>query len=309
MNKKQYKINEDDSGTRLDIYLAKCIENLTRSQVQRLIDENEILVNEVAVKANYKIKGSDLITCNIPEPEPLFVIAEDIPLDIVYEDGDLVVVNKSQNMVVHPAHGNYTGTLVNAILYHCHDLSGINGVLRPGIVHRIDKDTSGLLVIAKNDFAHQVLAGQFNEHSVKREYLALVEGIVTEPGGIIDAPIGRDLKERQKMAVVTKNSKHALTKYWVLERLQNHTLIKCCLETGRTHQIRVHMNYINHPLVGDNKYGHRKSQLGLNGQALHAGVLGFIHPRTQKFLEFSARPPENFINVLKSLGSEFLNKE
>jgi 23S rRNA pseudouridine1911/1915/1917 synthase len=212
-------------------------------------------------------------------------------------------------MVVHPAYGNFKGTLVNALLYHCHDLSGINGVLRPGIVHRIDKDTSGLLVVAKNDQAHQGLAQQIKDHSVKREYIALLHGIMAEPGGVIETPIGRDPKDRQKMAVTTKNSKEAVTRYWVLERLNGYTLVKCRLETGRTHQIRVHMAYIGHPVVGDPKYGPKKPHMNLKGQALHAAVLGFVHPRSKEWLEFSAAPPETFRETLNILGSEYIFEE
>lgn len=298
-------VGEENRDKRLDVFLASKLDDLSRSQIQRLIEDGNILVNNIIVKANYRLLSDDIIAGEIPDPEPLLVSKENIPLDIVYEDSDLVIVNKPQGMVVHPANGNYSGTLVNALLYHCHDLSGINGVMRPGIVHRIDKDTSGLLLVAKNDFAHQSLAAQIKEHSIKREYLALVHGVMSEPGGIVEAPIGRDIKDRQKMAVVTKNSKDALTEYKVLERFNGYTLIECRLQTGRTHQIRVHMAYINHPVVGDPKYGPKKNNLGLSGQALHAMTLGFQHPRKNEWLEFKKSPPPLFRNVLTELGSKF----
>lgn len=296
-------IKEELAGMRLDVLLAKELPDISRTQAQQLIEDKAVLVNDAPSKSNYKVLTGDRINCFLPEPQPLEVVPQPIELDIVYEDHDLLVVNKPPGMVVHPAHGNYTGTLVNALLYHCKDLSGINGVLRPGIVHRIDKDTSGLLVIAKNDLTHQGLAGQIKEHSVKREYLALVHGNVVEPGGIIEAPIGRDTGDRQKMAVVAKNSKEAVTEYRVLERLGGYTLLECRLKTGRTHQIRVHMAYIKHPVVGDPKYGPKKSHLGLQGQALHARTLGFYHPRTGQWLEFSVPPYPAFIMVLQELGS------
>jgi len=303
MDRQQFTVEAELVNTRLDVLVSQFLTEFSRSQVQRLIEEEAVMVNEKAAKANYKVRLGDLITYRLPEPVPLEVVPEKIPLDIVYEDGDLLVVNKPQGMVVHPAAGVYRGTLVNALLYHCKDLSGINGVMRPGIVHRIDKDTSGLLLVAKNDLAHQDLARQIKEHTVKREYLALVHGVMMEPGGIIEAPIGRDSKDRQKMAVVMRNSKKALTRYRVLERLNGYTLIQCRLETGRTHQIRVHMAYINHPVVGDPKYGPRKAQdLGFSGQALHARTIGFSHPRTKEYLEFSVDPPPAYQQAKLALG-------
>lgn len=296
---------EEHREQRLDAYLAKELNGLSRTQVQRLIEENRVSVNGKEARSNYRLHPGDRVECLVPEPQPLEVEAEDIPLDIVYEDHDVLVVNKPQGMVVHPANGNFRGTLVNGLLHHCRDISGINGVLRPGIVHRIDKDTSGLLLVAKNDLAHRSLAEQIKEHSVKRVYLALVHGVMAEPGGIIDAPIGRDTKDRQKMAVVIKNSKTALTEYTVLERLNGYTLIECRLKTGRTHQIRVHMAYINHPVVGDPKYGPKKPHLGFPGQALHAATIGFRHPRNQEWLEFSVKPPDFFRKALVALGSKW----
>lgn len=303
MEQNVFIIEENEAGLRLDVFIVRKLPGLSRSQVQRLIEDEMVLVNENTAKANMKIKMGDEISCTIPKPEPLAIEPEDIPLDIIYEDSDLIVVNKPQGMVVHPANGNYHGTMVNALLFHCRDLSGINGVLRPGIVHRIDKDTSGLLVVAKNDMAHLHLANQLKEHTMERKYLALVHGVVTEPGGLIDAPIGRDTRDRQKMAVALKNSKDAVTQYCVLERYVNYTLVECKLETGRTHQIRVHMAYIKHPVVGDPKYGPKKAHLGLTGQALHAQTLGFIHPRTEEKMMFSVKPPKKYQEVLSELGS------
>lgn len=305
MEQCMYTVGDDSKGLRLDVYLCQMIEELSRTQAQRIIDNQQALVNGKPEKASYRLEAEDEVTCEIPEPQPLNVEPENIPLDIIYEDTDLLVINKPQGMVVHPANGNYSGTLVNALLYHCGDLSGINGILRPGIVHRIDKDTSGLLLVAKNDVAHQHLSQQIKEHIVKRVYIALVHGNIAEPGGIIEAPIGRSLKDRQKMAVVPKNSKEAITEYFVLERLGNYSLVECRLKTGRTHQIRVHMAFINHPVVGDPKYGFRKEEIELPGQALHARMIGFIHPRSGECLEFSAPPPPVFLNLLKELESKY----
>jgi len=304
MDKITFGISKEEQEQRLDIFVAENIEELSRSYVQKLISDRAITVNGQIVKANYKLKENDTVIVKIPEPQPITLEPEEISLDIIYEDDDLLVVNKPVNMVVHPAAGNYSGTLVNALLAHCQDLSGINGKLRPGIVHRIDKDTSGLLLVAKNDFAHQSLAQQLKEHSVARAYLALVHGVVTEPGGIIDAPIGRHPSDRKKMAVTLKNSKNAVTKYFVKERFDNYSLVECQLETGRTHQIRVHMAYINHPLVGDPLYGYRKNNLGFEGQALHAYLLGFTHPRSQERLQFSTDLPEKFKQILNTLRKE-----
>lgn len=304
MDKIQLIAGADDKGKRIDVSLAGHIPGISRSQVQKLIADQAVLVNGKSIRANYILKEGDLVSCETSEPKLPDAEAEELPLEIVYEDADVLVVNKPQGQVVHPANGNLSGTLVNAILYHCRDLSGINGVLRPGIVHRIDKDTSGLLVVAKNDEAHRHLAGQLKSHDIKREYLALAHGVMREPSGIIEAPIGRDVKDRQRMAVSLKNSKQAVTTYRVLERLGEYTLIECRLKTGRTHQIRVHLAYLRHPVVGDPKYGPRRNELGLTGQTLHAMTLGFVQPRTKEWLEFSAPPPPNFQEALKRLGSK-----
>jgi len=305
MEKLTFIIAEDEQEQRLDIFVSENIEEISRSYIQNLISEELIKVNGKKIKPNYRLKEGDLVEATIPDPRPLVIEAEDIPLEIIYEDSDLLVVNKPINMVVHPAAGNYSGTLVNALLFHCQDLSGINGKLRPGIVHRIDKDTTGLLMVAKNDISHQELARQLKEHTVDRAYLALVHGVVTEPGGIIDAPVGRHTTERKKMAVTLKNSKSAITKYMVKERFHDHSFIECRLETGRTHQIRVHMSYINHPLVGDSLYGYNKrSNLGFSGQALHAYLIGFEHPRTKERLQFQVDLPDNYQEVLNNLRKE-----
>lgn len=296
-----FLITAEDSGKRLDRYLTEQLPELSRSRIQELIGAGQVQVNHQTVKANYKLKKDDAVTVVIPAPEPLEVLPEAIPLDILYEDGDLLVVNKPQGMVVHPAAGNYSGTLVNALLYHCRDLSGINGILRPGIVHRIDKDTSGVLVVAKNDAAHRHLAKQIKEHSVTRTYLALVHGTIKEQSGKIEAPIGRDPRERKRMAVVDKNGKEAVTSYTVLERFVDYTYLQLRLKTGRTHQIRVHMAYLGHPVVGDPKYGPQKPHFGLEGQALHASTLGFVHPRTGAYLEFTAPLPQYFADLLEQL--------
>lgn len=296
------QITTAESGTRLDTYLAAILDGISRSYIQKLISEQRILINSRPVKANYKIKTADQVFVEIPEAAPIDILPEPMDLDIVYEDGDMLIVNKPMGMVVHPAHGHYHGTLVNGLLAHCTDLSGINGKMRPGIVHRIDKDTSGLLMIAKNDMAHQHLAAQLKEHSTKRAYYALVQGVLSEPAGLIDAPIGRHETERKKMAVNLKNGKEARTHYYVKERFARNTFIECRLETGRTHQIRVHMAYLGHPLVGDPLYGTRKSNLDFPGQALHAYALGFIHPRTEEPLYFEAPLPQHFQAVLKELA-------
>lgn len=296
------QITTAESGTRLDTYLAAILDGISRSYIQKLISEQRILINSRPVKANYKIKTADQVFVEIPDAAPIDILPEPMDLDIVYEDGDMLIVNKPMGMVVHPAHGHYHGTLVNGLLAHCTDLSGINGKMRPGIVHRIDKDTSGLLMIAKNDMAHQHLAAQLKEHSTKRAYYALVQGVLSEPAGLIDAPIGRHETERKKMAVNLKNGKEARTHYYVKERFAHNTFIECRLETGRTHQIRVHMAYLGHPLVGDPLYGTRKSNLDFPGQALHAYALGFIHPRTEEPLYFEAPLPQHFQTVLKELA-------
>ncbi len=294
-------VSGEHEGTRLDIFISSLSPDLTRTRVQKLIGEGEARVNGKPSKSNYKVRKGDRVAVTVPEPEMLEVKAQEIPLDIVYEDQDLIVVNKPQGMVVHPAAGNYSGTLVNALLEHCDDLSGINGVIRPGIVHRIDKDTSGLLVAAKNDRTHLHLAKQIKEHTVARKYIALVHGNITEPAGIIDAPIGRNPRDRKKMAVITRNSKPAVTRYRVLERFGDYTLVECTLETGRTHQIRVHMTYLGHPVVGDPVYGLGKNPLGMAGQALHAFLLGFIHPTTGKYMEFEVDLPRYFQELIAKL--------
>ncbi|AGL02608.1 RluA family pseudouridine synthase [Desulfoscipio gibsoniae] len=296
-----YQVDAGDAGVRLDVFVAFKEEQLSRSFVQKLIGDGAVTVNQEAVRANYRLKEGDTVAVVVPPPVELKVCPEPIPLDIFYEDKDIIVVNKPRGMVVHPAEGNYSGTLVNALLHHCQDLSGINGVLRPGIVHRIDKDTSGLLMVAKNDLAHEHLAGQLKEHTVRRGYLALVHGVLTSDLGVVDAPIGRHPRERQKMAVTNRNGKAAVTHYRVLNRAGNYTLLQLRLETGRTHQIRVHMAYIGYPLVGDTKYGPNKSHL-LDGQFLHAYLLGFVHPRSGEYLEFTAPLPVELTAKLQRLG-------
>ena len=298
----ELEITAEENGTRLDSYLAEELEGISRSYLQKLIGEGLILVNQKTVKANYKVKTGDTLLVQIPEAAPVDIQPEPMDLDIVYEDSDLLIVNKPVGLVVHPAHGHYSGTLVNGLLAHCTDLSGNNGKMRPGIVHRIDKDTSGLLMIAKNDLAHQHLAEQLKAHSIKRAYYALVQGVISEPAGLVDAPIGRHEIDRKKMAVTFKNSKEARTHYYVKERFAKNTFIECRLETGRTHQIRVHMAYLGHPLVGDPLYGTRKNNLDFPGQALHAYALGFVHPRTGEELYFEAPIPEHFQSVLKTLA-------
>ncbi|GAA0115909.1 RluA family pseudouridine synthase [Clostridium senegalense] len=300
MEKILLKVDEDNINKRLDLFISENLEGKSRSYVQGLIEDEKVKVNEKIKKSNYKLKLEDVINIEVPQPRELEIEAEDISLDIVYEDSDVIIVNKAKDMVVHPAPGNYNGTLVNALLYHCKDLSGINGVARPGIVHRIDKDTSGILVIAKNDNAHNRLAEQFKDHSITRTYYALVEGVIKTDSGVIDAPIGRHPVERIKMAVV-KNGKHAVTHYEVIERFKGYTLVKCNLETGRTHQIRVHMSHIGHPLLGDEVYGFKKQKFKLQGQALHAKDLGFIHPTKGEYVEFSSQLPQYFEKLLENL--------
>ena len=291
---------ELSEGVRLDVGVTEIL-GRTRSFIQALIEEEFVQVNGVAKKSNYRIRPGDQVKVEIPPPRELKVEAENIPLDIIYEDEDVLVVNKSQGMVVHPAPGAWNRTLVNALLYHCHNLSGINGVLRPGIVHRIDKDTSGLLVVAKNDLAHQGLAAQIKEHSMTRKYIALVHGVVLESTGTVEAPIGRDTSDRKKMAVTFHNSKAAVTHYEVLERFREFTYLRARLETGRTHQIRVHMAYVKHPVLGDPLYGPKRNPFGQEGQMLHAEHLGFVHPRTGEWLEFTVQPPKIFDQIIEQL--------
>lgn len=288
----------DNDGIRIDKYLLDKLD-ISRNKIQKLINDNNILVNGKSVKASYIVRVDDLIECDFEYKEKIDILPEDIPLDIVYEDDDLLVVNKPSGMVVHPAVGNYSHTLVNALMYHCNNLSQVNGVIRPGIVHRIDADTSGLLLVAKNDMAHVDLAKQISEKSVKREYITLVDGVIKEDTATIDAPIGRDVKNRKKMCVTADNSKDAITNIRVIERYKNSTLITCSLLTGRTHQIRVHMNYIGHSVINDPVYGSKKLIDPLFGQMLHARKIGFVHPRTNEYMEFSCEPPEKFLDILE----------
>lgn len=299
---KLLKVSEGEEG-RLDKYLSDKLEDMTRSYLKKLIsDDKAVLVNGNPAKPNYKLKPGDIIELAVPEPIELEIKAENISLDIVYEDNDMLVVNKPQGMVVHPAAGNYTGTLVNALLYHCGDsLSGINGEKRPGIVHRIDKDTSGLLLVAKNDNAHQKLSSQIKEHSLTRAYKALVHGNIKQDSGRIDAPIGRHPSDRKKMTITDKNSREAVTNFRVLERYGRYTFVEYILETGRTHQIRVHMSKNGHPIVGDKTYGVKKEEFNLTGQLLHAYKVGFIHPVSGEYMEFVSELPDYYMNVLDRL--------
>lgn len=295
---------EAKESLRIDKYLADTLPDLTRSYLQKQIQEGHITVNEKSIKANYKLCFGDRIRVLHSEPKVLDIIAQNIPLEIIYEDDDLLIVNKPSGMVVHPAPGNYTDTLVNAIMYHCKDrLSSINGVARPGIVHRIDKDTSGLLIICKTDLAHTSIAAQLKEHSIKREYIGLVYNNIKEDEGTVDAPIGRGDKDRKRMAINHKNGKHAVTHYQVNERLEHsrYTYATFRLETGRTHQIRVHMASIGNPLIGDPLYGPKSPFYSPNGQMLHARTIGFIHPRTMEYMEFSVDAPEKFLHILDNM--------
>lgn len=299
-----FTVSSESSGERIDKFISDRAERFSRSAAAKIIEEGGVSVNGSTVSKNYKCRENDKITMLVPQAKPLEAKPQNIPVEIVYEDKDLLVVNKPKGMVVHPAAGNYEGTLVNALLYHCGDsLSGINGVIRPGIVHRIDKDTSGLLIVAKNDTAHLSLAKQIKEHSFHRAYECVVHGNIVEDNGTVNQPIGRHPKDRKKMAVIYKNSKNAVTHYEVLNRFGNFTHLRCTLETGRTHQIRVHMAYIGHPVAGDAVYGPKKVQKGLSGQCLHAKHIGFVHPVTGKWLEFEIPLPEYFTNFLKKLGS------
>ena len=302
----KYKFTVSEKSIRLDQFLASQLEDFSRSYIQKLIENENVKVNNsVCSVKKEKVKSGDEVEITVPEPVELTVDPENIPLDIVYEDDDVLVVNKPKGMVVHPAAGNYTGTLVNAIMYHCGDrLSSINGVVRPGIVHRIDKDTSGLLMIAKTDRAHESLSVQLAEHSVTRKYYALVYHNFKEDEGVIDKPIGRDPRNRLRNAVTYENSKRAVTHYKVLERFGKYTLVQCILETGRTHQIRVHMSYLKHPLVGDLVYGPKKQTLPVSGQMLHAKVIGFVHPVTGEYMEFDSELPEYFADILAKLRKE-----
>ncbi|MFC5403081.1 RluA family pseudouridine synthase [Cohnella soli] len=300
-NRLEWAVDEEQKGERVDKHIAEtmAVQSVSRSQVQEWIRTGAVTVNGHSTKSNAKLAIGDRIEIVMPEPEPLEAFPENIPLDVVFEDRDVIVINKPRGMVVHPAAGHPNGTVVNALLYHCKDLSGINGVMRPGIVHRIDKDTSGLLMIAKNDLAHSSLAEQLKEHSVTRKYTALVFGVMQHDKGTVDAPIGRANYDRKLYVVTEKNSKHAVTHFAVMERFDEYTLLELKLETGRTHQIRVHMKYIGFPLVGDPAYGGKSGRtLGMSGQALHAGVLGFVHPRSGEYMEFAAPIPEDMEHAL-----------
>lgn len=297
-----FSITEENSNIRIDRYLAEQCPDLSRSYIQKLVKDGAVSVNNRQVKANYKVQPQDQVILTIPDMQVPDILPENIPLDILYEDQWLLVVNKPKDMVVHPSAGHMEGTLVNAVMAHCGEhLSGINGVLRPGIVHRIDKDTTGALLICKDDTVHRDLAEQLKVHSIKRRYRAIVQGNLKEDQGTVDAPVGRHPTDRKKMAVNYKNGKEAVTHYQVLERFGNATYIECRLETGRTHQIRVHMASLGHPLLGDTIYGSSKNPYHLQGQALHAMILGFVHPITREYLEFQAPLPEYFIKLLDKL--------
>ncbi|TXK72412.1 RluA family pseudouridine synthase [Paenibacillus sp. N3.4] len=297
----EWTVEQLYAGERIDKFITEALEeDVSRTQVQQWVKDGHIHVNGKAIKPNYKLSEHDVIALQIPEPQGVELLAENIPLNVVYEDSDVIVINKQRGLVVHPAPGHSSGTLVNALMYHCKDLSGINGELRPGIVHRIDKDTSGLIMSAKNDKAHASLAEQLKDHSVNRKYIALVHGHIQHDQGTIDAPIGRDSHDRKMYAVTEKNSKHAVTHFVVMERFGDFTLVELKLETGRTHQIRVHMKFIGHPLVGDPMYGKSKGML-MNGQALHAAVLGFKHPRSGDWLQFEAPIPDDMNELLNTI--------
>ncbi|MGN0170296.1 MAG: RluA family pseudouridine synthase [Lachnospiraceae bacterium] len=300
----EYRIYVEDDlvGQRIDKFLAGELEEFSRSFIQNLIDQQLVCVNGNAVKANYKLRSKDEISLSVPERKEIEAVAQDIPLDILYEDSDVLIVNKPKGMVVHPSAGHPDHTLVNAVLYHCHGgLSGINGEIRPGIVHRIDMDTTGSLIICKNDQSHQIIAQQIAEHSVNRIYEGIVSGVVKQDEGTISTRIGRSLKDRKKMAVFKDQGREAITHYKVLERFSNATYLQFKLETGRTHQIRVHMAYLNHPLLGDAVYGNSRKFSDLQGQTLHAKIIGFVHPTTNKYVEFEAPLPEYFNELLDKL--------
>lgn len=300
----EHRLICNESGIRLDKFISVADVSLSRSAAVNLIENSGVTVNDKLVDKKYKLSEGDVVVLQIPDPVPYEAKAENIPLDIVYEDNYLLVVNKPKGMVVHPAAGNYDGTLVNALLYHCgSSLSGINGVLRPGIVHRIDKDTSGLLIVAKNDFAHTHLAKQIKDHSFTREYEAVVFGNLKDDDGVVDAPIGRNLNDRKKMCVTAKNSKNAVTHYSVIRRYKGYTHIRCILETGRTHQIRVHMAYLGHPVAGDIVYGVKNEKVPFIGQCLHARKIGFVHPKTDEYIEFISQLPDYFTDFITKLNN------
>ncbi|MCK4259119.1 MAG: RluA family pseudouridine synthase [Halanaerobiales bacterium] len=297
---RDFEISLSDQNMRLDKYLAEVNEDLSRSYIRQLIDKNKIKVNGKVEKASYKLKSNDEVIIELPEPTELEAKPEPIPLDVIYEDEDIIVINKSWDMVVHPAYGNKDGTLVNGLLYHCENLSGINGVIRPGIVHRLDKDTSGVLIAAKTDVAHRSLTEQFKGRDVEKIYIVLVKGYLPYEKGTVDAPIGRDPKDRKKMAVVKENSKPAVTRFEVLERFRDYTWVKIHLETGRTHQIRVHFNYLGFPVVGDEKYGYRE-QLPVKRQMLHAYQLSIFHPVTNEKMTFTAPIYQDMLDIVEEL--------
>ena len=298
----EFVIEEKYAGERIDKFLSESLPDLSRSYIQKLIKDGQVTINNKIVKSNYKMNAGDLLLMEEPELQEPDIIAEDIPLDILYEDSDLLIVNKPKGMVVHPSAGHYSGTLVNALMHYCKDdLSGINGVMRPGIVHRIDMDTTGSLLVCKNDFTHNDIAEQLKVHSITRVYHAIVHGVLKQDEGTINAPIGRHPIDRKKMSINHKNGKEAITHYKVLQRFKGFTYIECRLETGRTHQIRVHMSSISHPLLGDVVYGPAKCPYKLQGQTLHAKTIGIIHPRTGKYLEIDAPLPEYFVSLLKKL--------
>lgn len=300
--RQSYVVPAEAQGVRVDKFLSEACDGLSRSYLQKLLKSELVEVDKRTVKNSYKLSAGERIEFEVPEAAEPEIKAEDIPLDIIYEDSDIILVNKPKGMVVHPAAGHYSQTLVNGLMYHCRNgLSGINGVLRPGIVHRIDMDTTGVLIVCKNDFAHNAIAEQLKVHSITRKYFAIVHGVIQEDEGTVDAPIGRHPVDRKKMSINRKNGKEAVTHYRVLERFRQFTYVECQLETGRTHQIRVHMASIGHPLLGDSVYGPSKSPFKLQGQTLHAGVLGIVHPRTGNYMEFSAPLPEYFSELLDKL--------
>lgn len=303
MKELHFLVEDEFENERIDKYVSLFVDSFSRSFLQKLIDDGSITVNEKTIKSSYKIKIDDQIRVVLPDNQIPDIKPENIPLDILYEDNDIIVVNKPKGMVVHPSAGHYEGTLVNALMYHCKDnLSGINGVLRPGIVHRIDKDTTGSVIVCKNDLAHQAIADQLKEHSILRKYHAIVHGVIEEDEGTIHTLIGRNPKDRMKMAVVSSNGKDAITHFKVLARFDKFTYVECRLETGRTHQIRVHMASINHPLLGDNVYSNISSQFNLQGQCLHAKILEFVHPRTKEYISTDAPLPDYFQHLLEVLN-------
>lgn len=301
----EFTVSGESAGLRIDRYLSEKTEGLTRSYLQKLLKAGDVLVNGKTVKANYKVCANDTISLNVPEATEPEIEPEAMDLDILYEDQDVIIINKPKGMVVHPAAGHYSKTLVNGLMAHCrNDLSGINGVMRPGIVHRIDMDTTGLLIVCKNDRAHHSIAGQLKEHTITRRYRAIVHGVIKEDEGTVNAPVGRHPADRKKMSINEKNGREAVTHYRVLERFKQFTYIECRLETGRTHQIRVHMASLHHPLLGDTVYGPAKCPYRLQGQTLHAGVLGFLHPTTGEYMEFEAPLPEYFKELLDKFRAE-----